>query len=193
MLTHCSREGAELFSSGNLSPMKLTRLGLLAVAAAGMTLLAQEDAEFVDWMKQCNTANGVLRKLEQKTTPEAVGNSERIAGIYEKMIGFWRQKNAADAVKWSEEGKAAALQLRTRPRLHSESLAAPARAAMMRTGKSCLTGSTGLSRGGASITHAQVASLPNRSHANVGRMPSSGAFGSGRGRSARTGGSRNQH
>jgi hypothetical protein len=91
--------------------MKLTRLGLLAVAAAGMTLLAQEDAEFVDWMKQCNTANGVLRKLEQKTTPEAVGNSERIAGIYEKMIGFWRQKNAADAVKWSEEGKAAALQL----------------------------------------------------------------------------------
>jgi cytochrome c556 len=25
------------------------------------------------------------------------------------MIGFWRQRNAADAVKWSGEGKAAAV------------------------------------------------------------------------------------
>lgn len=76
-----------------------------------MALFAQEDAAFSEWMKACGSASGALRKLEQKTGPDAVRNAERIGGVYENMIGFWRQRNTADAVKWSEEGKSAAVQL----------------------------------------------------------------------------------
>ena len=34
--------------------------------------------------------------------------AERLGGIYENMVPFWRQRNAAKAVRISEEGKAAA-------------------------------------------------------------------------------------
>ncbi len=40
-----------------------------------------------------------------------MGAAERLGGVYENLIGFWRRRNAADAVKWSAQGKAAALAL----------------------------------------------------------------------------------
>ena len=53
-------------------------------------------------MKAAGASLGVLRKLEKKTGPEAVANAEKLGGIYENMIGFWRQRNAEDAVKLSD-------------------------------------------------------------------------------------------
>ena len=64
-------------------------------------------------MKTTGTAVDELKKMEQKTGDQVMRRAERIGGVYESMIGFWRQRNAADAVKSSEEGKAAALQLAT--------------------------------------------------------------------------------
>ena len=82
-------------------------------AAAGLVVLAEENTEFVTWMKTTKTATDDLKKMEQKTGVQAMRRAERIGTVYESMIGFWRQRNATDAVKWSEEGKAAALELAT--------------------------------------------------------------------------------
>lgn len=84
-------------------------LSLAAVAA----LVAEENPEFVTWMKTTKTATDDLKKMEQKTGVQAMRRAERIGSVYESMIAFWRQRNAADAVKWSQEGKAAALELAT--------------------------------------------------------------------------------
>jgi hypothetical protein len=89
--------------------MKSTRMVLLFFLVAGVAGVAQVYPQFVQWMKAADKYSGALRKMEQKTGPEAVRAAEELGGVYEEMIGFWRQRAAADAVKISEEGKAAAV------------------------------------------------------------------------------------
>lgn len=91
--------------------MNRMKLALLAITASGLVLTAQDDAKFEEWMKSVDTSAKVLRKVEKKTGAETVENAEKIGAAYENMIGYWRQKNAADALKLSEEGKAAAVEL----------------------------------------------------------------------------------
>jgi cytochrome c556 len=83
----------------------------IIMLALGMTVSAEHHEEFQAWMKTTGTAMDTMRKLEKKTGPEVVAGAERVGAVYENMIAFWRQRNAADAVKWSETGKAAAVEL----------------------------------------------------------------------------------
>ncbi len=87
-----------------------SRIAALLLASA-LTALAQEDAQFATWMKASGRAFGILSKLDTKTGKEAVSTAETLGGVYEEMIGYWRQRNLTDAVKWSEQGKAAAVEL----------------------------------------------------------------------------------
>lgn len=91
--------------------MNLLKMALPVVACSAMALMAQDNGPMEEWMKTINQTNQGLRKMEKKVGPEAVAGAEKIAGIYENMIGFWRQRNAEDAVKISEDGKAAAVAL----------------------------------------------------------------------------------
>src|SRR6478672_8895939 len=93
--------------------MKISKFTVMLLLAGGLTAIAEEYPEFVTWMKTTGTASDELKKMEQKTGEEAMRRAEKIAGVYENMIGFWRQRNMSDAVKWSEDGKAAAMQLAT--------------------------------------------------------------------------------
>jgi cytochrome c556 len=93
--------------------MNRWKLALLAMTVSGLAVTAQENEKFEEWMKSVDTSAKVLRKLEPKTGAEAVANAEKIGAAYGNMIGYWREKNAADAVKLSEDGKAAALELVT--------------------------------------------------------------------------------
>jgi hypothetical protein len=103
--------GLLICTEDNYPKMNRLKLALLALAASGLVLTAQDDAKFEEWMKSVDTSAKVLRKLETKTGAETVANAEKLGVAYENMIGYWRQKNAADAVKLSEEGKAAAVEL----------------------------------------------------------------------------------
>lgn len=91
--------------------MRLIKIGIPLLLISALALPAQENENLEAWMKATGASMGVLRKLEKKTGPEAVANAEKIGGIYENMINFWRQRNAEDAVKLSTEGKAAAVEL----------------------------------------------------------------------------------
>ena len=110
---------------------------LLATVVSGLLaagLLGAQDQKFEEWMKATGAANKTLQKLEKKTGPEVVANAEAIGSAYENMIGFWRQRNASDAVKLSEEGKAAALELASAAHSGDEAKAA---AAYKRVGGTC--------------------------------------------------------
>lgn len=91
-----------------LASMK--RFALLVVGAVGL-LTGQDHQAFDAAMKSADTAMKAINKLEVKTGPEAVRHAERLAGIYEEMIGFWRHRGKENAVKFSAHGKAAALAL----------------------------------------------------------------------------------
>lgn len=89
------------------------KVALCILLGCGAAALGEEYAEYTAAMKANGSAYGALRKLDAKTGPEAVANAEKLGGVYENLIAFWRQRGAADAVKWAEQGKAAALQLAT--------------------------------------------------------------------------------
>jgi cytochrome c556 len=91
--------------------MRSIKLGIPVLLVSVLALPGQENGELEAWMKATGASLGVLRKLEKKTGPESVAQAEKIGGIYENMIGFWRQRNAEDAVKLSADGKAAAVEL----------------------------------------------------------------------------------
>ncbi len=102
--------------SGRSEADKLNRMNrrtaiVAALAASGLAITAQRIPDFTSAMKACTAAERTLTKLDNKTGAAAVRSAERLGGIYEEMIEFWRQRNAPDAVKWSEQGKAAAVQL----------------------------------------------------------------------------------
>ena len=86
---------------------------ILILLAAPVLAPSQEHVEFAGWMKSVASAWQALGKLDPKTGTEAVHQAEQLGRVYENMIGFWRQRDAPDAVKWSLQGKAAAAQLAT--------------------------------------------------------------------------------
>ena len=109
----------------------------MLLLATGTAVVAEENPEFVGWMKATKTATDELKKMEQKTGEEAMRRAERLGTIYENMIAFWRQRNAADAVKLSEDGKAAALELATAAHANDSDKAKTALSAMNNTCKFC--------------------------------------------------------
>lgn len=117
--------------------MKTLRLTVLGLGAAAALLTAEVDTKFVGWMKTVGGANGALRKMEKKASKEAIGEAERISGVYEEMIGYWRQRNAADAVKASETGKAAAVALASAANAGDEAKATEALNTLAGTCKTC--------------------------------------------------------
>jgi Cytochrome C' len=117
--------------------MKTFKFTAALLLAAGLTAVAEEYPEFVTWMKTTGTASDELKKMEQKTGEQAMRRAERIAGAYENMIGFWRQRNTSDAVKWSEDGKAAAMQLASAAYANDAEKANAALKALNGTCRSC--------------------------------------------------------
>ena len=107
------------------------------VFTCSLAALAEQAPQISGWMKEANSAASTLRKLESKTGESAVDAAETLGGVYENMIGFWRSRNAADAVKWSEEGKAAALQLANAAHADNAAGAAAAFKTVMSTCQSC--------------------------------------------------------
>jgi hypothetical protein len=84
---------------------------VLLMMSCAVLLGANDEASFQTDMKAVDEHSGVLRKLSARTGDEAATRAEKIATLYDGMRGFWEKRNVADAVKWSEEGKTAAVEL----------------------------------------------------------------------------------
>ena len=115
----------------------MKRLALVLFVVPVVALVAEEYPEFIDGMKEVDKAAAALRKMDKKTGAEAVSAAERIGGVYEEMIPFWRQRNKAGAVKLSAEGKAAAGELANAAHAGDAEKAEAAFAALGATCNSC--------------------------------------------------------
>lgn len=116
----------------------MKKLLIAAIVAAGVAG-AQQVEEMTVWMKAVGQTSDRLRKAEKKTGPEVVAAAERLGGIYESMIGFWRQQGtrAEDAVKLSMQGKSAAAALASAANAGDEAKASEAIKAIGGTCKAC--------------------------------------------------------
>jgi hypothetical protein len=87
------------------------RLLVMCSFALGVSLLAQDEAALQKNMKAIDAHAKVIRGLSARTGAEAAENAEKIGGLYGEMREFWAKRNVDDAVKASEDGKAAAMEL----------------------------------------------------------------------------------
>ena len=110
---------------------------IAAVAASG--LFAQDEAALQTGMKGMDKHAGVIRKLPTKTGDEVASNAEELVKLYGSMHQFWVQRNVEDAVKWTDEGKAAATELAAAAKAGDTAKAESAFKAVGGTCRSCHT------------------------------------------------------
>jgi hypothetical protein len=81
-------------------PVIVIALSVALVIAAR----AQDNADYTNWMKQAEKANGSLRKeLDAKEGDVAAADASKLAGIFDQVGQFWQNHNADDAVKFSTD------------------------------------------------------------------------------------------
>ena len=117
-----------------MTPLKLAFFLLIAFALAG---IAQEYPRMESWMQTNQSASDTLGKLDSKTGPQAVSAAEDLGGVYENMISFWRQRSAVDATRYSEQGKAAAVELASAANAGDAAAAASAYKQLASTCQAC--------------------------------------------------------
>ena len=112
---------------------------MAAAALAAFGLFAQDEAAYEKEMKSMDQHAGVLRKLQAKTGDEAASNAEQLVRLYASTHQFWARRNVEDAVKWAEEGKAAATELAAAAKAGDAAKAEAAFKALGGTCRSCHT------------------------------------------------------
>ena len=117
--------------------MKVLVSALPILLAAASAVPAQVYTEMEAWMKSADQALAAIRETPGKTGAKMTGLGERIATVNENMVAFWRQRNAADAVNASAQGKAFALQFAIAARSEDEAGAAAAFKQLTGTCRSC--------------------------------------------------------
>jgi cytochrome c556 len=117
--------------------MNAPKLVAAALLGCALSAVAEQYPEMAAWMKAMDGASSALGKMDQKTGEEAVKNAERLAVAYEEMIAFWRQRSAPGAVKWSEQGKAASVELAAAAHAGDSQRASTAYAAVASTCQAC--------------------------------------------------------
>ncbi len=113
------------------------RFTLLLFLLTTLPAAGAEYPEFAGGMKSAGKAMELLSKSEKKTGAQITGAAEHMASIYEEMIPFFRLRNDNEAVKWSQEGKAAATRLASASFAGDEAKAGAALQALGATCKSC--------------------------------------------------------
>jgi hypothetical protein len=87
------------------------KIVLSVLCFGAICALAQDEAAFTKQMKEIDQHAAVIRKLAARTDTPTAPNAEKLAVLYENMKTFWQSRNVEDAVKWSEDGRVAALAL----------------------------------------------------------------------------------
>ncbi len=82
--------------------MKRFLLMTTCFAALGVTVVAQDDAEYQGWMKSVGATSGSLRKnLEAKNADAAAADAKKLQEIFGHVHDYWSGKHADDAMKFA--------------------------------------------------------------------------------------------
>jgi cytochrome c556 len=87
------------------------RLVIVSSLALAVSLLGQDEAALQKNMKAIDAHAKVIRGQSARSGAEVADNAEKIGALYGEMKGFWENRNVADAVKASEDGRTAAMEL----------------------------------------------------------------------------------
>ena len=72
------------------------------VMAFGITMAAQDDADYQGWMKSVGATVGSLRKnLEAKNGDAASADAKKLQEIFGHVHDYWLKKNVDDATKFA--------------------------------------------------------------------------------------------
>jgi cytochrome c556 len=82
--------------------MKRFLLITTCCAALGVTMAAQDNAEYQGWMKSVGATSGSLRKnLEAKNADAAAADAKKLQEIFGHVHGYWNDKHVEDAMKFA--------------------------------------------------------------------------------------------
>ena len=111
---------------------------IFALAAVSLVAVAQDDAAYQKIMKEVGRESGAIRKADPKTGPDVAASAEKLAVDFDQSKTYWTQRGGGDdAVKWSEDGKAAALELAAAAKAGDAAKAGSALGKMNGTCKTC--------------------------------------------------------
>jgi cytochrome c556 len=72
------------------------------LAVLGVSVVAQEDAEYQGWMKSIGATAGSLRKnLEAKNTEAAAADAKKLQEIFGHVHSYWSDKHVDDATRFA--------------------------------------------------------------------------------------------
>jgi cytochrome c556 len=82
--------------------MKRFLLMTTCFAALGVTMAAQDDAEYQTWMKTAGATSGSLRKnLEAKNAEAASADAKKLQEVFGHVHEYWSGKHVDDAMKFA--------------------------------------------------------------------------------------------
>ncbi len=82
--------------------MKRFLLMTTCFAVLGMTVVAQDDAEYQGWMKAAGATSGSLRKnLEARNGDAAAADAKKLQEIFGHVHSYWNDKHVEDAMKFA--------------------------------------------------------------------------------------------
>ena len=111
----------------------MRRFALIATACACL-FGATDEAGLQKEMKQIDEHAAALRKMQPLTGAEVSTHAEQLAELYESQKAFWVERKTDDAIKLSDDGRAAAVQLAAAAKSGDAQAAA---AAMKNLGGTC--------------------------------------------------------
>jgi hypothetical protein len=86
--------------------MPKTCILIAALATFGILGVAQDDADYKTWMRSMQPTVGAIRNAPDSAA--AAADATKLADTFDKLVVFWKAKNADDAVKFAETGRDAA-------------------------------------------------------------------------------------
>ena len=94
---------------------------LLALGLA-VCVVAQTEGEYSGWMKDiAKTKGGVKKAIDSKSNTEVAEGASHLAGLFKEVSGFWKGKNASDAVTIADNAESAANELAAAAKAGDES------------------------------------------------------------------------
>jgi len=78
-------------------------LGLVGFCAALVSAQDQDEAKYSEWMKSTQQEIGAIKgAITAKDDAKVKEEADKLAGIYEHVASFWKEKGKEDAVKLAD-------------------------------------------------------------------------------------------
>ena len=79
---------------------------MLSVLTISVTLFAQDDKQYQDWMKTTGATAGSLRKnLEAKNGEAAAADAKKLQEVFTEVHDFWMKKKIDNATKFASSAQ----------------------------------------------------------------------------------------